>query len=67
MAAAARLLGVGRSLAYERARWAGELCQGVPVLKIGRRYKVPLRALAAVLGLSEADALARLAEIRDRA
>lgn len=62
VAQAARLLGIGRSLAYELARWRGELAQGVPVLHVGdRRYVVPTRPLAERLGLSEDELFARLA------
>lgn len=40
----ARLLGIGRQLAYEKAR-TGE----IPVIKIGRRLLVPRRALERLL------------------
>jgi excisionase family DNA binding protein len=61
VAEAARLLGVGRSLAYELARWRGELASGVPVVRVGeRRYRVPVRPLAEVLGLTEHELLERL-------
>jgi len=40
----ARLLGIGRQLAYDRAK-AGE----IPVLKIGRRLLVPRAALERML------------------
>jgi hypothetical protein len=54
VAEAARLLGVGRSLAYE-------LAPGVPVVRVGeRRYRVPVRPLAEVLGLTEHELLERL-------
>ena len=58
---AARLLGIGRSLAYELARWRSELAPVVPVIHVGEgRYRVPARPLAAVLGLDEAELVARL-------
>lgn len=47
--AAAALFGLGRSAAYEAAA-RGELCVGVPVLKVGGRYRVPVAALETVLG-----------------
>ncbi len=63
VAEAARLLGVGRSLAYEVARWRGELAPGVPIIRVGeRRYRVPIRPLAAALGLEEAEVIERLRE-----
>lgn len=61
VAQAAHLLGVGRSLAYELARWRGELAPGVPVIRVGdRRYRVPVRPLATVLGLGESELLEHL-------
>ncbi|GBD17673.1 hypothetical protein HRbin27_00157 [bacterium HR27] len=61
VAEAARLLGVGRSLAYELSRWRGELAPGVPVVRVGgRRYRVPTKALAEVLGLREEELWKRL-------
>lgn len=41
---AAKLLGIGRQLAYDRAK-TGE----IPVIKIGRRLLVPRRALERLL------------------
>jgi excisionase family DNA binding protein len=41
---AAKLLGIGRNLCYERVK-AGE----IPVIKIGRRLLVPRRALEKLL------------------
>lgn len=49
---AARLLGVGRNLAYEIAARDGEIA-GVPVIRVGRRLLVPLARLLAVLGLDD--------------
>jgi excisionase family DNA binding protein len=49
---AAKLLGVGRNLAYEIARRDGELA-GVPVIRVGRRLLIPYARLLSVLGLSE--------------
>ena len=47
---AARLLGIGRTLAYRLAA-AGEL--PVPVLRIGRVLRVPTAPLLALLGVAE--------------
>jgi len=49
---AARLLGIGRGLACRLAR-RGELAPGVPVLRLGGRYRVPARSLAQALGYLE--------------
>lgn len=51
--AAAARLGVGRTLAYQQARQHGHLA-GVPVLRVGRRYLVPMAALERVLNGTEA-------------
>lgn len=48
---AAHLFGIGRTLAYELARH-GEF--PVPVLRFGRRYRVPTAPVLSALGL-EAD------------
>lgn len=45
---AAAVLGIGRGGAYAAAR-AGQ----IPVLQLGRRYLVPVRRLAALLGVDE--------------
>ena len=42
--AAAKVLGIGRNLCYDRVK-TGE----IPVIKIGRRYLVPRRALELLL------------------
>lgn len=58
---AAKLLGIGRTLAYELARWQGALTPDIPVIKVGaRRYRVPVKAVAEVLGVAEDDLLRRL-------
>jgi excisionase family DNA binding protein len=49
---AARLLGIGRNLAYEIAARDGEIA-GVPVVRVGRRLLIPLARLLEVLGLDE--------------
>lgn len=54
---AAELLGIGRSVAYELAAQKGELTDGVPVLRIGFRYRVPTAALERVLGVDLGDLL----------
>ena len=48
---AARMLGFGRTLAYELAKREEFPCR---VLRVGRRYLVPTADLLAVLGLSSA-------------
>ena len=48
----ARLLGVGRNLAYEIAARDGEIA-GVPVIRVGRRLLVPLARFLEVLGLDD--------------
>ena len=45
------LLGLGRVGAYRLARERGELCEGVPVLKCGHLYKVPVRLLCRAIGI----------------
>ncbi len=47
---AARLLGIGRTLAYQLARERGELTPGVAVLRVGRLLRVPTYQLLAALG-----------------
>ncbi len=49
LATAASVLGVGRTKAHQLAR-ADAL--GVPVLRIGRRYVVPVAPLLALLGVA---------------
>lgn len=49
---AARLLGIGRNLAYEIAAREGEIA-GVPVIRVGRRLLIPLARLLEVLGLDD--------------
>ena len=49
---AAKLLGVGRNLAYQSAAEDGELA-GVPVIRVGRRMVVPRARLLAALGLAD--------------
>jgi hypothetical protein len=49
---AARLLGIGRNLAYEIAARDGEIA-GVPVIRVGRRLLIPLARLLEVLGLDK--------------
>src|SRR5262249_39389194 len=47
---AGRLLGIEQTPAYKHAQ-RGELVPGVPVIKIGRQYRVPTAPLLRVLGL----------------
>lgn len=56
IAVAGRIAGIGRSVSYEAAR-SGQLLDGVPVLKIGQRYRVPVAALEAALGIDILDHL----------
>ncbi len=50
---AARALGIGRTCAQEQARREGRLGP-VPILRIGRLYKVPTSALQRALGIEPA-------------
>ena len=50
---AAELLGIGRTLAYRLAA-AGEL--PVPVVRIGRKLRIPAAPLRALLGLETREA-----------
>jgi hypothetical protein len=56
VAIAGRLSGVGRSVAYDAAR-TGRLMEGVPVIKVGQRYRVPTAALEQALGIDVFDYL----------
>jgi hypothetical protein len=47
---AARLLGIGRNLAYTHAQESGELA-GVPVIRVGRRLVIPRTPLLEALGI----------------
>lgn len=51
--AACRIVGVSATTGYRLAKATGRLCDGVPVVRIGRQYRVPKAALAAVFGASE--------------
>jgi len=51
---AADLLGIGMTLAYERAQ-EGELAPGIPVLKVGGLYVVPTAPLERALGIESPD------------
>ena len=53
---AGRIAGVGRSVAYEAAR-TGKLIDDVPVIRVGQRYRVPVAALEAKLGIDILDHL----------
>jgi Helix-turn-helix domain len=50
--AAGRLLGCGRSLAYELVQRGEFPC---PVLRLGRRYVVPTAGLLRALGIADPD------------
>lgn len=47
---AGRALGLSRDHAYDRAR-AGEMAPGVPVIRAGSRYVVPVAPLRRALGI----------------
>jgi hypothetical protein len=49
IAVAADFLGIAKSTAYDAAH-TGELCEGVPVVRIGRRYLVATAHLRALAG-----------------
>lgn len=53
---AGRIAGVGRSVAYEAAR-TGKLIEGVPVIRVGQRFRVPVAPLEQVLGIDVLDHL----------
>jgi hypothetical protein len=48
---AAGALGIKRDLAYKLARANDELMPGVPVFRIGAKWRVPTAALRRALGL----------------
>jgi hypothetical protein len=50
---AARILGIARSTAAHAYTTTGQLCDGVPVITVGRRRIVSTRHLRAVLGIPE--------------
>lgn len=47
-------LKIGRVAAYKLAS-QGALAEGIPVLRLGRKYKVPLAALISALGIDASD------------
>ena len=51
---AARVLRIGRSAAYEQARRFIESggAEGLPVVRLGRRLRVPRKALARLLAMT---------------
>jgi len=46
-------LGIRRTLGYRLARERGELVEGVRVLRIGSRFRVPSRQILIALGYGE--------------
>jgi len=50
---AARILGIARSTAGNAYTTTGKLCDGVPVITVGRRRIVSTRHLRAVLGIPD--------------
>jgi excisionase family DNA binding protein len=55
--AAAKRLGLSRSLAYQLAR-QGALAPGIPVLRFGRKLAIPARALDRLLLVDDPSAAA---------
>jgi hypothetical protein len=53
VAQAAAILGIAKSTAHNAYRANGQLLDGVPVLRIGRRYVVSTSHLRAALGLPD--------------
>jgi len=53
IAVAADFLGIAKSTAYDAAH-TGELCEGVPVVRIGRRYLVATAHLRTIAGTDTA-------------
>jgi len=54
IAVAADFLGIAKSTAYDAAH-TGELCEGVPVVRIGRRYLVATAHLRALAGTDDTN------------
>jgi len=50
----ADLLGYGRSTTYDEARRTGTVA-GLPVIKVGSRFRVPTVAVERLLGIDVAD------------
>ena len=50
---AAAYLGISRSTAYKAAR-EGQLCDGVPIVKVGRRYLIATKNLRRIAGIPDA-------------
>ena len=51
---AAAIVGIGKNSRYRAAK-AGELCPGVPIVKVGGLYRVPVAPLEHVLGTQLVD------------
>jgi len=51
MTQAAAILGIARSSAHKAVRQTGRLCEGVPVLQVGKRQVVSTFHLRAALGI----------------
>lgn len=54
---AAAAMGMSLRTAYRVAVPDGELCAGVPILRVGGRYRVPTEPLRRTLGMTEAELL----------
>jgi len=48
---AAIVLDIAKSTAHNAIKKTGQLCEGVPVLKVGQRYVVSTKLLRIALGL----------------
>jgi hypothetical protein len=51
---AARACSLSRGLAYRQAKSKGEIIPGVPVLRAGGKYVVPVAPLLRALGIQDA-------------
>ena len=56
MSQAASILGIAKSSAHKAVKQTGRLCDGVPVIHVGKRQVVSTFHLRAVLGIDLPDA-----------
>ena len=52
---ACRILGIAKSTGQAAYNETGQLCEGVPVITVGRRKIISTRHLRAVLGIPEPE------------
>lgn len=52
---ACSILGISKSTGHNAYKGTGELCPGLPVMKVGRRYVVSVFHLRAALGLPDPE------------